>query len=115
MDQDANQSLIECPFCAEKILSKAKKCKHCGETIDVALRKAEEALRATNKPTQVFMNAGGGASSAAAAAAAATTASAPRLRAYGHGIHIILSIITVGFWVPFWIFFYLIRNKSVYY
>jgi len=24
----------ECPYCAEKILAKAKKCKHCGSSLD---------------------------------------------------------------------------------
>lgn len=35
-----------CPFCAESVLVEAKKCKHCGEIIDVTLRAAEEAKRA---------------------------------------------------------------------
>lgn len=34
-----------CPFCGEQVLTTAKKCKHCGETLDVALRAAEEAKR----------------------------------------------------------------------
>jgi len=34
-----------CPFCSEPVLADAKKCKHCGEIIDVALRAAEEAKR----------------------------------------------------------------------
>src|SRR4051812_37164471 len=35
----------ECPFCASEIPAKAKKCRECGETVDVALRAAEEARR----------------------------------------------------------------------
>jgi len=72
-----NQSLQatkKCPFCDEQISAEAKKCKHCGETIDVALRAAEEAKRSSaearrSNSTQpmIFMNAGGGASSSAAA------------------------------------------------
>ena len=53
---DADTS--ECPFCAERVSIRAKKCKHCGETIDVAMRKAEEALRASERSSgPVYMNA----------------------------------------------------------
>jgi hypothetical protein len=49
---------MECPFCAEMILARAKKCRHCGETVDVAMRKAEEALRAADRQNgNVYMNA----------------------------------------------------------
>ena len=61
----------ECPFCSEQIKYDAKKCKHCGETVDVALRVAEEARRASGSPQQpmVFMNAGGGGGGSSAAVA----------------------------------------------
>lgn len=65
----------DCPFCGELVLVVAKKCKHCGETIDVALRAAEEARRAAERggPSIVVTTSasGGSASSSAAAAAAA--------------------------------------------
>ena len=48
---------VECPFCAEFISERAKKCRHCGETLDVALRRAEEALRASERGSNVYMNA----------------------------------------------------------
>jgi len=35
----ANKKTKKCPFCAEEILSEAKKCKHCGEIIDETNRK----------------------------------------------------------------------------
>lgn len=34
------EGTIACPFCAEPILSAAKKCKHCGEILDPGLRAA---------------------------------------------------------------------------
>ncbi len=41
------QEVKACPFCGEQVLTVAKKCKHCGEVIDVTLRCAEEAKRAS--------------------------------------------------------------------
>jgi hypothetical protein len=34
-----------CPFCGQQVFQVALQCQHCGETIDVALRAAEEAKR----------------------------------------------------------------------
>lgn len=64
------EDVKDCAFCGEVVKAVAKKCKHCGETLDVALRAAEEAKRTAEarNPQQpmVFMNAGGGAAVAAA-------------------------------------------------
>src|SRR5438093_1118559 len=43
-----------CPFCAEQISPAAKKCKHCGETLDVAMRAAEEAKRMSQRQPNVY-------------------------------------------------------------
>jgi len=32
---------INCPICDEDISARAKKCRHCGETLDAALRQAQ--------------------------------------------------------------------------
>jgi hypothetical protein len=37
-----------CPYCSEDVKKEAKKCKHCGETLDVTLRAAEEAKRSNS-------------------------------------------------------------------
>jgi TM2 domain-containing membrane protein YozV len=47
---------VECPFCAEQINARAKKCRQCGETVDVTLRSAEEALRASDRQAGVVIN-----------------------------------------------------------
>lgn len=38
-----------CPFCSEQIRADARRCKHCGETLDPALRAAEEERRDTDR------------------------------------------------------------------
>lgn len=52
----ALSSTVECPMCAEFISSRAKKCKHCGEVLDLGLRRAEEALRAAERHSAVVIN-----------------------------------------------------------
>jgi hypothetical protein len=50
-----------CPYCQEEVKKEAKKCKHCGEILDVALRAAEEAKKSSGG--NVFNVAGGSSSS----------------------------------------------------
>ena len=84
-----------CPFCDSKISVSAKKCKHCGETVDVALRAAEEALRQSNRrdsasgsQQQVVIQQGGG----------RNYVPFPR-----HILHLVLTLLTCGIWLPVWI------------
>lgn len=85
------RELKACAFCGEDVLAVAKKCKHCGETLDVALRAAEEAKREArrgrdrgNQTTQVVVGGGGG------------YYKAP----FNHVPHVILDVITLGLWLP---------------
>ena len=89
-----------CPFCSEAIAATALKCKHCGETIDVALRSAEEAKRAVENSSQrqspVFVNtnvgSGGGGHH-----------HHYHRRGTNHVLHAILTVVTCGAWLPVWI------------
>ncbi len=90
----------QCPFCAEEINLAAKKCKHCGETLDVALRAAEEAKRSNSNQPMVFMNAAGGG------------VSTPK-KSFPHLIHLILTLFT-GVWLFVWIFHYIFRSREKY-
>ena len=94
----------DCPFCAEPIALAAKKCKHCGEVLDVVLRAAEEAKKSSerNQP-MVFMNAAGG-------GAVAVT----QKKSFPHILHFFISLFTMGIWLPIWILLYIFRDKKAY-
>ena len=53
---------VECPYCAEKVNSRAKKCKHCGEILDSTMRELEF-LKSNKKDIYVTNNAASSASS----------------------------------------------------
>jgi TM2 domain-containing membrane protein YozV len=67
--QAVSEAMQRCPYCSEIVYASAKKCRHCGEILDVALRAAEEAKKASSQQPMVFMNAGGGGGGSSAAAA----------------------------------------------
>lgn len=70
------------------------------------MRKAEEALRASERSANVYMNAGGG---------AVASGGFQQLRPFNHLLHIILSVFTLGWWIPVYVLLYIFRNKSVYF
>jgi hypothetical protein len=106
---EGENELISCPYCAEKINRAAKKCKHCGEFLDPALRELE-VLK--NQKHNVYMNNGGASASSSASSSAGWGTS---LRPFPHGRHIFLSIITGGAWVFVYFLLYFFRNKNFYY
>jgi len=105
--------MIDCPYCAEPINAKSKKCKHCGEILDPQMREIELLKRQSNSP-QVFMNSGGAAASSASAAAAVASG-ANGLRRFPHWFHIFMTIITSLLWLPVYILMYVFRNRRYYY
>lgn len=104
--QEVNQSA--CPYCAEPIAVTAKKCRHCGEILDAQMRDIE-ALKNRQSSPQVFMNAGGG-----GAAAASSAGGGFQLHAFRHWLHILLTFITGGLWLPVYILLYIFRNRNYY-
>lgn len=51
----AAEGRIRCPICDEDISARAKKCRHCGETLDPSLRVAEEARRTAARQGTAYM------------------------------------------------------------
>lgn len=107
----------QCPFCAEQIHVDALKCKHCGETIDPALRSAEESRRLAefharhgqpSGPTNIVVNT----SASAAAQARVVAPRRPRERPFPHAAHIILTILTCGAWLPIYILHLILASRG---
>ncbi|MBX3597958.1 MAG: hypothetical protein KF874_10365 [Rhizobiaceae bacterium] len=122
MDTVTEIATIECPYCAEVINAKSKKCKHCGEILDHQMREIEMLKRQAGGP-HVFMNAGGasaaggggGGASSSAAAAVGSAAADLGLRRFPHWIHILVTLLTTGLWLPGYLLMYWFRNKRYYY
>lgn len=105
--------MIDCPYCAEPINAKSKKCRHCGEILDAQMREIEMLKRQSHAP-QVFMNAGGAAASSASAAAA-SSGNGEGFRRFPHWFHILMTFVTGGLWLPVYALFYWFRNRRYYY
>lgn len=100
-----NTKTQTCPFCFEEVKLGAKKCKHCGETLDATLRVAEEAKRAADRQavnvnTNVNTN--------------VQPAQAAYLRDFPHLWHLLITLCCLGYWLPVWILHYIFRDKTYY-
>ena len=98
-----------CPFCDEEVSAIAKKCRHCGETIDVALRAAEDAKRESRRGRR-------DSGSSAAATVVINNSSGGRMSVpqfgHWHMIHGILTLLTCGMWLPVWLVHYFIWSAK---
>lgn len=87
-DRSPDVESKECPFCGEVVLARAKKCKHCGEMLDLVLRAADEARRATRFGRGPSVN------------VRQDTRVDVRGPGFNHALHIVLDILTCGMWIP---------------
>jgi len=94
------ESTRECPFCAEPIKAHAKRCRHCGETLDPALRAAEEA-----KTLAKVSRRGSG---QAVATNVVVHQGGRVVHTFPHVLHLVITICTCGCWLPIWIIHYIV-------
>jgi hypothetical protein len=93
-----NAQFKACDFCGESILVIARKCKHCGETLDPSLRAAEEAQRSAE---QASRRSGGGG-----------TVIVESPREFPHLIHAVITVFFCGAWLPVWILHYALSGRE---
>ena len=88
-----------CPFCAEEVRPQARKCRYCGETIDVTLWLAEEA----KKVAELAYSRTSGAAVQGGPIFYPGGTHVARQRGFPHLLHLTLTLLTCGFWLPVWI------------
>lgn len=113
-DTKNTKNTKDCPYCGEDVIATAKKCKHCGEILDVVMRDMEQLKKGKSDSPMVFMNAGGGGGGASAASAASSNGNNGRI-GFPHMRHLIFTLLTGGLWGFVWFFLYFFRDKSRYY
>ncbi len=103
-----NNELVKCIYCDELVSSRAKKCKHCGEILDVQLREIESLKRENanrDKSNIIVSNNNNLVSSSG------TSSGTKR---FPHIAHLIMTILTGGLWIFVWILHYIFRSKESY-
>jgi hypothetical protein len=111
-------TMQRCPFCAELVLAGAKKCKHCGEIIDAALRAAIESHRAVERMEDRQARRGSRPNIVVQTNQQVTQISQQRQyegeesAPFPHGIHIALCILTCGAWLPFYFLHVILASRG---
>lgn len=54
--QPVASNIIECPFCGEEIKQSAKKCRHCGEILDIMLSEIRSSKQTSASPVIQITN-----------------------------------------------------------
>lgn len=91
---------VLCPMCAEEVRPEARRCRHCGATLDPVMRAEEQAAeRAARRRER----------SPATSVSVTQSVNVHIDRPFGwHLVHLILTVLTCGLWAPVWLAHWLI-------
>jgi hypothetical protein len=93
--QPLQATVVLCPFCESEISPTAKKCRYCGETVDLVLRSMEDSRRSDGVVNQQQVVIHGG-----------------RGDDFPHAMHAIITLFACGLWFPVWIIHYISWSSS---
>ena len=99
---------VSCPFCVEPIRRGALKCKHCREMLDpqlLTMREAQRTPRTSASHVDCLQQ---------NFAFRKVTADDPPQHDFPHVMHLIVTIPTLGLWIPIWFIHYMLRNRHHY-
>ncbi|MBY0460977.1 MAG: GYF domain-containing protein [Gemmataceae bacterium] len=102
----------ECPFCSESISIRAKRCPVCGETVDVAMRAAEEAQREAKKARREAEDARDEARRRPRRSRRTYIYNDRPRPTCPHALHLVLTVLTLGAWLPIWIIHWIVVEAS---
>jgi hypothetical protein len=107
-DEPKKPETMACPFCNERISKNAKKCRFCGETVDVALRAAEEARNEARRSSRRRDRDSGNNQQVVINQHSERHERIVVSHSFPHGLHLLLTVLTCGLWLPIWltIFFF---------
>lgn len=100
-----NKEYIRCQYCDELVSPRAKKCKHCGEILDVQLREIESLKRESMKDRSNIVVSNNNNNN---------NQGSTGTKRFPHVAHLIMSVLTGGAWVLIWLIHYIFRNKENY-
>jgi hypothetical protein len=101
--REAPREYADCPFCGEEILAHARKCRFCKETLDVALRAAEEAGREARRDRDRRDR------SVSQRTTVVIEGDNDEYVEFDHTIHLVLDLFSCGLWVPIHLLCYLLH------
>ena len=110
--ESAARQTQECPYCSESISVRAKRCPICGETVDVAMREAEQARKEAKEARRDADDARRESRRRPRDRREVHYHERDRRPTCPHVLHLVITILTLGAWLPIWLIHWIIVECS---